>query len=128
MIKKNGQSVTFKFDQPSESPVFLVGDFNDWNPTSSKMRKTRNNSWSLKVDLKPGEHQYRYYCDGRWYNDHRADKYLPNNIDGDNSVVVVPGIRAAKKTSVPSRGQKAAPKPAASSRGRKTPAKRTSKK
>ena len=34
-MKKN--SVKFIFDQESELPVFLAGDFNDWNPLEDPM-------------------------------------------------------------------------------------------
>jgi len=35
------------------------------------------------------EYQFRYLVDGQdWYNDWQADKYVPNNFGGDNSVVV----------------------------------------
>jgi hypothetical protein len=34
-------------------------------------------------------YQYRYFVNGtEWLNDWQADKYVPNNIDGDNCVVV----------------------------------------
>jgi hypothetical protein len=46
--------------------------------------------WKATVEVEQNhEYQYRYLVnDGEWYNDPQADKYVPNNIDGENSVVV----------------------------------------
>jgi 1,4-alpha-glucan branching enzyme len=69
--------------------VFLVGDFNDWNQSATPLKKAKN-VWKTTLELEQGqEYQFRYLVDGaEWYNDEAADKYIPNNIDGDNSVVV----------------------------------------
>ena len=109
MLKKNGQSVTFRFDEPSEHPVYLVGDFNNWDLTFTRMRKIKNGNWSLKLDLKPGEYQYRYYCEGRWYNDHGADRYIANHINGENSVVVVTKSAPARTAQAGTKKAKAKP-------------------
>jgi 1,4-alpha-glucan branching enzyme len=109
MLKKSGQNVTFRFDEPSEWPVFLVGDFNNWDLTSTRMRKIKDSNWSLKLELKPGEYQYRYYCEGQWYNDHGADRYTANHIDGDNSVVVVTKPATGKRPQATTKKVKAKP-------------------
>ncbi len=65
----------------------VVGDFNDWNPTSTPMRRCEN-GWTVSVELEPGRaYQYRYLVDGKWFNDWNADDYEPNEHGGDNSVV-----------------------------------------
>ena len=72
--------------------VALAGDFNDWDTASTPMKKRKDGSFSVTLDLPPGrEYQYKYLIDGqRWENDWEADKYLPSPAgDGENSVVVV---------------------------------------
>jgi len=72
--------------------VTLAGDFNDWNPEETKLRKQKTGKYATTLDLKVGnEYQYRFVVDGkRWENDWSADKYVPNNHTHDeNSVVVV---------------------------------------
>lgn len=46
--------------------------------------------WKTTLELENGhEYQYHYFVNGaEWLNDSEAGKYVPNNIDGDNSVVV----------------------------------------
>jgi len=82
--------VTFQLPKDIEAKrVSVVGDFNDWDPEANPLRKVKG-TWktTLKLD-KDNEYQYRYFVNGtEWHNDHNADKYVPNNIDGDNSVVI----------------------------------------
>ena len=82
--------VTFQLPQEIEAKkVSVVGDFNDWNPQANPLRKVKG-MWQTTLKLEQGhEYQYRYFVNGQeWHNDHGADKYVPNNVDGDNSVVV----------------------------------------
>jgi 1,4-alpha-glucan branching enzyme len=72
--------------------VTLVGEFNDWNKSITAMKKLKNGSVSVSLNLKTGrEYQYRYLIDGKtWENDWAADKYVASSIPGvENSVVVV---------------------------------------
>ena len=72
--------------------VALVGEFNSWDTTSTLMRRRKDGSFSITLDLPANrEYQFKYLIDDDyWENDWQADKYLPNNIgDSDNSIVVV---------------------------------------
>ena len=72
--------------------VALVGEFNSWDTTSTLMRRRKDGSFSITLDLPAHrEYQFKYLIDNDyWENDWQADKYLPNNIgDSDNSIVVV---------------------------------------
>lgn len=79
------------FDFPTEAipeakSVEIIADFNNWEPLT--MRKVKG-KFTRTVDL-PVENNYefRYRIDGeKWENDWQADAYVPNGIDGDNSVV-----------------------------------------
>ena len=82
--------VTFQLPKNIEAKsVCLVGDFNDWDESANPLRKTKG-VWKTTLKLEQGhEYQYRYFVNGEeWHNDWEADKYVPNNVDGDNSVVV----------------------------------------
>ncbi|MDZ4771283.1 MAG: isoamylase early set domain-containing protein [Chloroflexota bacterium] len=69
--------------------VFLVGDFNEWSETTTPMKKQKDGSFSLTLNLEKGhEFQFRYLVNGtEWHNDWEADKYFPNPYSGDNSVI-----------------------------------------
>lgn len=89
--KQNITKVTFVLPPEVEGDtIHLVGEFNDWQ-TSHIMRRQKDDSWRITLDLKPGsEYQFRYLVDGqRWFNDPQADKYIPNPYGEQNAVVVV---------------------------------------
>lgn len=59
--------------------VFLVGDFNDWSDTSLPMRRLKDGSFSLEVELPLGQDcQFRYRTGNNvWLNDSEADAFVP---------------------------------------------------
>jgi 1,4-alpha-glucan branching enzyme len=69
--------------------VYLAGEFNHWNTQATPLKKVKG-VWKTTLELAKGkEYQFRYFINGsEWRNDDAADKYVPNNVDGDNSVVV----------------------------------------
>jgi 1,4-alpha-glucan branching enzyme len=86
--------VTFKLEKAyanSAKKVVLSGDFNNWDETGTQMKELKNGDFSITLTLKKGqEYQYKYLVDANyWVNDHKADKYMPNAFQGENSVVVI---------------------------------------
>lgn len=49
------------------SEVLLAGEFNEWGKGSIKLSKNAINSWACNYVLAPGNYQYKYIIDGRWY-------------------------------------------------------------
>jgi len=91
---KTGRSCRVTFELPSEinaTHVWLVGDFNGWDRTSTPLKRRKDGSFSTTISLKPGhQYRFRYVLDGdRWENDHAADRYLPNDHGSEDSVVDV---------------------------------------
>lgn len=86
-----------KFTLPREAAgfaqqVYIVGDFNNWSAKATPMKKLKDGSFTIVLDLSQGQnYEYRYLIDGsRWENDWNADKYVRSpHGDCDNSVVVV---------------------------------------
>ncbi|MCG6868692.1 MAG: isoamylase early set domain-containing protein [Gammaproteobacteria bacterium] len=84
------------FDLPASigpaRQVSLTGDFNDWNVESTPMKRRKDGSFTVTVDLqRDAEYQFKYLIDGqRWENDKEADKYIQAPVGGgENSVIVV---------------------------------------
>jgi len=87
---KSTCDVTFELPKNIEAKsAYVVGDFNEWDETANPLRKVKG-VWKTTLKLEQGhEYQYRYFVNGQeWHNDWEADKYVPNNVGGDNSVVV----------------------------------------
>ena len=71
--------------------VNLSGDFNNWDIESIAMKKAKTGEFSASVELEKGrEYQFKYIIDGKeWINETEADKFVPNEFQSENSVVVV---------------------------------------
>ena len=88
---KDVVKVTFSLPEAVQGEsVFLVGDFNNWDEVATPMKRQKNGSFTVTLDLdKSREYQFRYLVNStEWHNDWQADKYVPNPYSGDNSVVV----------------------------------------
>ncbi len=87
--------VTFRIEAeqvPDADKVFLLGDFNKWDPQKNPMTRLKNGAFKTILDLEPGHHyQFRYLIDeNKWENDDSADKYVLNAFGTDeNSVLIV---------------------------------------
>lgn len=75
---------------PNAREVYLVGEFNNWNPRADRMTKTKN-GFRRTLQLPPGEYQYKFLVDGQWHNDPSAARQVPNTFGTTNSVVRVGG-------------------------------------
>lgn len=71
--------------------VALAGDFNGWDPSTQALKKQKDGSYKITVELAVGaEYQYRYVLDGTtWTNDWAADKYVASGVAGEENSVVV---------------------------------------
>lgn len=87
----NNQSVTLVLQAPDKGYVYVLGDFNNWQPRpEAQMKKDGEYFWLTLSDLEPGtEYAYQYYIDGElrvadpYTNkvlDPWNDKYIPDRI------------------------------------------------
>ena len=84
------KQVTFTCNVNSQAQaVYLVGDFNDWQPTAGKMDKGKNGAFQIKMKLVAGEYQYKFIVDGVWFNDPQTQEQIMNSYGTMNSIVRV---------------------------------------
>ncbi|MDR1241272.1 MAG: isoamylase early set domain-containing protein [Deltaproteobacteria bacterium] len=85
--------VSFKLDAQDAAgaeQAFLTGSFNNWDTASHPMKRNKNGSFSLDVELPKGEEvSFRYLLgDGRWLNEKAASEFRYCAFaDADNSVL-----------------------------------------
>lgn len=65
----------------------VVGDFNDWSPSETPMKKLKNGGFNITLDLEAGHiYQFRYLLgESRWENDPDADGYCPTSYEDTNN-------------------------------------------
>ena len=88
---KGTTKVTFSLpkDVPADE-IVVCGDFNDWSPTATPMKKFKDGHFAVSVNLADGEYRYRFLLDGEdWENDWDAEGYAPNPFGGEDSVIKV---------------------------------------
>jgi 1,4-alpha-glucan branching enzyme len=82
-------SVTFMLVADSATEVTLVGDFNNWNPQGTQLRR-RGGVWSAVVQLTPGSYNYAFLIDGRrWLPDPNAPLSAAEDFGRPSSVLFV---------------------------------------
>lgn len=90
--KKGTVKVTFELPaEVSAQEAVVVGEFNNWDPEATPMKRKKDGSFSVAMNLETGkEYRYKYYLDGqRWENDPTADASAPNIFGTTDSVLVV---------------------------------------
>lgn len=85
--------VTFTVDSTlvdGAKEVAVLGDFNNWNPSETTMKKVKDGSFTKTIELEVGhEYQFRYLVDGtRWINDTEADKYVHSGVAAEENSIV----------------------------------------
>lgn len=99
---KSNCKVTFSYPaQEGVNDVKILGDFNNWDPTSATIMKKSKSDFSASLELNLGQvYEFRYLINGnQWENDFSADKYVASPFVGiDNSVLI---IEAAETKAAP---------------------------
>lgn len=81
--------VRFEFHHPTARRIFVVGSFNDWNPSATPLANLGDGRWLRLLWLPPGQHEYLFVADGVWCFDPGAADYAPNVYATMNAVVEV---------------------------------------
>lgn len=73
------------------SRVAVVGDFNDWDPAATPLRRTDDGAtWTVELHLKPGRYHYTFLIDGRhWSGDPAGARAVESDFGAPVSVLTV---------------------------------------
>lgn len=78
--------VVFKYPSKSVKEVYLSGSFTNWKDKICMIKA--DGDFMVIVDLPEGEHQYKFYVDGKWEHDPNQPT-IDDNYNGKNNIVVV---------------------------------------
>jgi 1,4-alpha-glucan branching enzyme len=81
--------VNFYYAAPSAESVYLMGDFNAWNPTSHPMQRREDGWWYIEVPLRHGHHQYQFLVDNQPVLDPKSMGTVRNERNEKVSLVAV---------------------------------------
>lgn len=80
------KAAEFKLYAPAAKKVFLAGSFNSWDTKKLAAKKDLKGNWSVRMSLKPGRHEYKFFVDGSWVNDPVCSASVPNAFGSHNSI------------------------------------------
>ena len=81
--------VTFTVPAKDAEKVAVVGDFNNWNPKRSMLKKLKNGTFKGTFDLpKEKTFDFKYIVDGDFINETEADRYQCNDFAGSENAVL----------------------------------------
>ena len=87
--KNSTKPVNFYCAAPSAQSVYLIGDFNAWDPTSHPMRRRVDGWWFIEVQPAHGHHRYQYLVDGKPVLDPQAAGIARNERNERVSLIAV---------------------------------------
>lgn len=87
--RQEGEIVIFRTRAIEASEVQLAGDFNDWMPHTTPMRRLDSGDFEARLKLPRGRYRYRLVVDGRWTHDAFNPTVEANQYGETNSIVEV---------------------------------------
>ncbi|MGD2094030.1 MAG: AAA family ATPase [Phycisphaerales bacterium] len=89
-VNQMDKAVVFVTLYPRADSVQIAGDFNNWQPEHTPMKKIGESGvWQTEMSLEPGRYRYRLVVDGQWQQDPYNEITELNPFGGFNSVVEV---------------------------------------
>jgi 1,4-alpha-glucan branching enzyme len=89
---KNMFNVKFSIRNDKAKEIYLVGDFNNWNPEVDKMLKDETGLFYITKFLAAGEYAYQFIIDGRWELDPN-NKWTVMDLNGDLNSFLKVGVK-----------------------------------
>ncbi len=79
------RTVELNYFSPASTTVAVAGTFNNWDPKAGAMKKKKDGVWTIKLELEPGNYEYKLvFDDASWECDPAApvihSEYGPNNL------------------------------------------------
>lgn len=87
-VMQTPEGILFRHHGDDSHEVQLAGDFNDWMPHTTPMKKV-GKDFEVLLKLDPGRYRYRVVVDGRWSHDKSNPEIETNQYGEWNSIVNV---------------------------------------
>jgi chromosome partitioning protein len=88
-VRQTSEGVVFRSHLPDARVVQIAGDFNDWMPHTTPMKREGAGDFIRTVKLPAGRYRYRLVIDERWSHDVANPQVEMNEFGEFNSIVEV---------------------------------------
>lgn len=86
----NHTQVKFEYLAEPSAAVYLVGSFNAWNPTHTRLCDTNSDGcYRAALALESGTYEYKFVVNGQWCIDPKCLDPVVNRFNTLNGVVTV---------------------------------------
>jgi len=83
------KTAQFSIHAPGAKKVSLAGNFNNWDTKALQAKKDSKGNWMVKISLKPGRYEYKFFVDGSWLSDPSCKSFSTNAFGTQNCVIEV---------------------------------------
>jgi len=80
--------VEFVYENKEAENVSILGSFNRWNKKANPMEKV-DGVFKITMKLKDGYHKYKFYVDGKYKEDPKAEEWDPGPRGSNNAMIYV---------------------------------------
>ncbi|MDH3732754.1 MAG: glycogen-binding domain-containing protein [Gemmatimonadota bacterium] len=92
MVGEQPVYVQFQLEAPDAATVAVGGDFSDWEARLELVDPDGDGTWSGRLLLPPGVHQYMFLVNGTdWIADPLAEQWVEDGFGNRNSVLAITG-------------------------------------
>ena len=88
-VRQESDVVIFRNHKPEANEIQIAGDFNDWMPHTTPMRRLPDGDFEARLKLPRGRYRYRLVVDGRWSHDLFNPAIETNEYGELNSVIEI---------------------------------------
>ena len=80
------QEIILTLFDPEAREANVAGNFNGWHPIATPLKNMGAGKLVVRLMLRSGQYEYRFFVGGRWSEDLRSSQRMANPHGGFNSV------------------------------------------
>lgn len=89
-VELGGNKYIFYFKSTEAKNVYILGDFNNWNPYSHRMIKNKSGLWEIEMDIPPGAYSYSFLVDGTYRKDPLSKVIVQDRFGNELTKIELP--------------------------------------
>jgi 1,4-alpha-glucan branching enzyme len=89
-VKLDQNKYIFYYKNSEAKDVYILGDFNNWNPYSHRLRKNKSGIWEIEMDIPPGTYSYSFIVDGAYRKDPLSKEIVQDRFGQELTYIKLP--------------------------------------
>lgn len=89
-VETDSNKYLFYYKNAEARNVYILGDFNNWNPYSDRMRKNKSGLWEIEMNIPPGAYSYSFIVDGTYRKDPLSKAIVQDRFGNELTFIELP--------------------------------------